>query len=269
MLNDHTKYFVLKSILLNNRLKAYSEYLREAIRQGYSVESLETFQRHYKEPGKHFVLRHDVDHNGIATRKMFECEKKLGVKSTYYFRKSTIDKCLIDEMIRDGFDVGFHFETVAEYIEEKHIQDKSAINLDECRERLKKEIREFEETIGHKIYSICSHGAAANVKLNISSNVITEGGIPADFTVAFEAYDRNMYQYVDCHIMDSSILNNFGFSYQDTPFSAMGEKKKNIVFLAHPNHWYMSGWQRLCKLRAFILGKTTYLPSCQFERIAQ
>lgn len=268
-MNDCTKLFILTSILLNNRLKAYSEYVREAIRRGYSVESLETFQRHYKEPGKHFVLRHDVDHNGIAARKMFECEKKLGVKSTYYFRKSTINKRLIDEMIRDGFDVGFHFETVAEYIEEKHIQDKKEIDLDECRERLKKEIREFEETIGHEIYSICSHGAASNVKLNISSNVITEDGIPVDFTVAFEAYDRDMYQYVDCHIMDSTILNNFGFSYRDTPFSAMKEEKQNIVFLAHPNHWYLNGWQRVRKFIAFILGKATCSTSRQFERIAQ
>lgn len=267
MLNDHSNDFLVKSILLNNRLEAYAHYIDIALQNGYHVEPLGAFYKHFSEEGKHFVLRHDVDHKGKATRKMFECEKALGVKSTYYFRKSTIDKQLIDEMISAGFEVGFHFETIADYIEEKDITDKRDIDFLECRKRLALEIRQFEVSIGHKISSICSHGAPANVRLGVSSNALVEDGIPPDCPAEFEAYDRAMYEYVDCHIMDGSLLFNYGFSYRNTPLSAIRAEVGNIVFLAHPNHWYLSPKERVLQLRAFLLGKATYSTEREFSRI--
>lgn len=39
--------------------------------------------------------------------------------------------------------------------------------------------------------------------------------------------------------MDGSLIRNFGFSYADTPITAMDEYYENIVFLSHPNHWHI------------------------------
>lgn len=264
MINDHNNRFLIGTIFLNNRLNAYACYITEAINAGYTVEPLGAFHKHYGDNERHFVLRHDVDHNGVATRKMFECEKALGVKSTYYFRKSTIDKPLIDEMIQSGFEVGFHYETIANYCEEKNVNEDK-IDLVACREMLKREIEEFENTIGHRITSICSHGSPG---LHISNNALVEDGIPEGWTVEFEAYEKAMYDHVDCHIMDCSILNNYGFAYRDTPSFAIREGKTNIIFLAHPSHWYLSAWDRLLKLRELILGRATYGTERVFKRVA-
>jgi len=268
VIHDHDKEFILKTALLNNRLKAYRYYVNMALEHGYLVEPLETFYKHCTEEGKHFVLRHDVDHPGKSTRKMFECEKVLGVKSTYYFRKSTVDKPLIDEMIAAGFEVGFHFETVADYIEENKITDKRDIDFEGCKARLKRDIEQFEEMIGHKINSICSHGAPANTRLCISNNSITEAGIPDNCTVEFEAYSKKMYKCVDCHIMDGRLRLNYGFSYKDTPVSAIEDNKNNIVFLTHPNHWWLSGVARIKVLGALVLGKTTSSTERSFKRVS-
>ena len=96
--------------------------------------------------------------------------------------------------------------------------------MDECRDRLEKEIKDFEEIIGHKIQSICSHSAAVNRRLGVSNNAILKDGIPSNWNINYEAYDEKMYEHVDCHIMDGFVLKNYGFSYRDTPTSAIKEE---------------------------------------------
>lgn len=262
---------VFSTILFNSRLKKYKYYIEYARKRGYQVISLEDF---YKLPDKrkekHFVLRHDVDHPGVWNRKMFEAEKSAGVKSTYYFRFSTIDKELIQEMINSGFDVGLHFETIADYAREHAVKNKSEIDMELMKEKLKADIRRFEEITGHKTFSCCSHGASENRMLGISNNAITENADMAEFGLGFEAYQKEMYDYVDCHIMDGNILYNFGFSYADTPISAVDEGHGNIIFLAHPNHWYFPVKRRIGLLRGIVLGKGNMTKAeRRFQRISE
>lgn len=149
MIQDHTKGFVIRTILLNDRLRVYRDYLRYAGENGYQVISLEKF---YCLPdrrgGKHYVLRHDVDVPGKSTRKMFDAERECGVTSTYYFRFSTIDLKLIRDMRDAGFDVGLHFETIADYIKETGCTDKNQIGLELMRERFAQDVQRFEDIVG-------------------------------------------------------------------------------------------------------------------------
>lgn len=247
---------VVGTILLNSRLKKYRYYIQYARKNGYQVLSLENFYRlSDKRKGKHFILRHDVDHPGIATRKMFETEKALGVKSTYYFRFSTIDKELIKEMIDSGFDVGLHFETISDYVRECSIKSKDEIDMSLMKQRLKEDIRNFEEIIGSETFSCCSHGAPENVALGLSNNAITEHADMVEFGLGFEAYQKEMYEFVDCHIMDGSLTRNFGFSYADTPITAVDAEYNNVVFLSHPNHWFLSLKKKIRLLGGLMLGK--------------
>lgn len=262
---------VIITILFNNRLEKYKYYIEYARKNGYQILSLENFYRlKDKREGRHFVLRHDVDHLGLCTRKMFEVEKEMGVISTYYFRFSTIDKEIIQEMLNAGFSVGLHFETIADYAREHHIKNKNEIDMKLMKQLLKGEVQRFEDIIGQKIYSCCSHGALENAMLGISNNAITEKADMSVFGLEFEAYDKELYEFVDCHIMDGSLICNFGFSYADTPITAIDDKKSNIVFLSHPNHWYRSGKQRIRQLGAIALGFGRFKASEQlFKRIEE
>ena len=220
--------------------------------------------------GKHLILRHDVDVAGISTRKMFELERVVGIKSTYYFRFSTIDLLLIHEMINAGFEVGLHYETISDYIRKNECTDKKQINLEKMREHLLREVRAFEGIIGCKTTSCCSHGTSENVKLGISNNVLTEKQNMEDFGLKFEAYSSELYdEYIDCHIMDNEILYNYGFSYSDTLVSVIDEKRPNIVFLTHPNHWfYDTPVRQVRKMCAWAIGRATYSTERSFNRIA-
>lgn len=262
-------FSLIGTILINSRLKKYKWYIQYARQKGYQVLSLEEFYKLAdKRSGKHFVLRHDVDHPGIWNRKMFETEKSLGVKSTYYFRFSTIDKDLIQEMLESGFDVGLHFETISDYAREHSVKNKNEIDMELMKQQLKEDIRKFEEMTGHKIFSCCSHGAPENRALGISNNAITENTDMSEFGLGFEAYQKEMYDYVDCHIMDGSLLLYYGFSYADTPVTAVDAGYDNIIFLSHPNHWFFPLKKRIRLLRGMLLGKSKLKESeRKFSRI--
>ncbi len=266
---DKGKRFVFQTILRNDRLNTYSEYIKMAKDNNYQVCSMIEF---YQAPnqGKHFVLRHDVDYSGPATRRMFFTEQRLGIHSTYYFRKSTIDIPLMNEMIDAGFEVGFHYETLSDYATENNLDRISERDLSICRERLKKEIMDFNSLLKKPISSIVGHGTRKNFQIGQSNNVLLENQDYKDFGIVFEGYDKNLYaDYVSAHIMDGSIRRNFGFSYSSNPIEAIDNCESNIVFLSHPNHWYKTLPQRGWELTALVLGRYTPETNREFSRILE
>lgn len=263
---DNTKKYIVQTVLKNNRLDMYKYYINSAINNGYELLPVVEFYERRNEPGKHLVLRHDVDYKSISTRKMFEAEKKLGVRSTYYFRQSTYDEKLVREMEECGFEVGFHYETIADYIKENNPEAIEQTDIEKCKERLKQEISDNKKK--YNLKSICSHGAPENTRLNISNNVLVENANYEDFGIILEAYDKEMYEHVNVHIMDENIRHGCGFAYKDNPIDAINNQSRNIVFLAHPNHWYATASQKLRDCIALLAGKY-YLESDRvFKRIA-
>ena len=115
-----TKRHLLNIIFRNNRLDDYKEVIEFAQSKGYYCCSVYDYYDmlilHPRPMKKVLILRHDIDYNGTGTRKMYEIEKAHGVKATYFFRDRTIDKVIIKELINDGFDVGYHYETIANMV---------------------------------------------------------------------------------------------------------------------------------------------------------
>lgn len=269
-MNDQTKRFMLKTMLFNNRLRTYQNYLILAQNKGYLCCSFIDFF-HQKDSSKiFFILRHDVDDVSPATRKMFEAEKAIGVTSTYYFRDSTVDIALIREMLASGFEVGYHYETLATLYAQKHITSKADIDIEAARQQFCCDRERFEQRIGQKIFSCASHGAPENAILDVSNNIIFENIAPCVLGVEIEAYDESLYtNYIDYHIMDGPITHNFGFSYHCTnPLVGIAQHKKAIVFLAHPCHWHSGARRYIINWLIFLTGRATYSTMRTFRRIA-
>ena len=266
---DEGKKFQIKTLLCNDRLKAYRTYIEYAQEKGYKVCSMMEFWNNRKE-GRHFVLRHDVDHSGISTKKMYMLERDCGVHSTYYFRKETINPHLMKDMVDNGFEVGFHYETLGEYAVKNNLNSVTDYDIKICRNQLKADIREFNSVLGSNISSAASHGTAKNTEIGKSNNVLLENEDYNEYGLCFEAYDQNMYENdVDAHIMDCNLRYNYGFSYKDTPIDAINEGAKNIIFLAHPNHWYNKGYGYFREIVAYIAGRRSYGTNRVFHRILQ
>lgn len=270
---DKSIIYMWKVILFNARLNMYDYYIKLAKNNGYKVCSLRELYKDTIRGGnpnqKHFVLRHDVDHISPGTRKMFEIEKSNDVKSTYYFRKCTTDEELMKEMQTAGYEVGFHYETIAEYVESYGKHKLTTVDIYACRDILKQEIREFNELLDAPMESICSHGAPANARIGVSSNVLLENQNYKDYGIKFEAYDKALYErFVTHHICDGNICYNYGFSYEDNPIDNIEHGDKNIVFLAHPEHWYNTKGRILKDMVKMLIHRVTYNTQRKFRRIA-
>jgi len=181
-----------------------------------------------------------------------------------------MDLDLIHDMIENGFEVGFHYETIAEYIKETNDISLEKTNFINLRARLKSEIAYFNSLIGndYKVSSCASHGAPENIASGYSNNYLLENQDPAEFGILFEAYDKLLYEkYINCHIMDTNPRINYGFAYSANPIEAINHGYRNIIFLAHPNHWYFSIKQRLYNLVAIVFGKIKLSTNRKFKRI--
>ena len=268
MKNDSNKKFLLYTLLFNNRLDWYDFYLRYAITQGYTLTS---FIDYLENPAyankKVMILRHDIDRSVKNARLMFSIEKKHNVRATYYFRWSTFDKEFIEQLVESGFEVGLHYETLGTYCTQNNIRivDNEVIRV--CKERLKNEIQIFNRDAGVHIKTVCAHGSSINRQLCVTNNVLLENEDYQNFDIKCAAYDKDFYNKVDAHIMDTNLLNNFGFSYKHNPIQSIKDGNKLIVFLSHPAHWNLKMSQRIKMLIKLILGQYTTNTTRVFQRI--
>lgn len=257
-------------IFKNDRLSYYDMYIERALDHGYIVTSYIDYLEHYMDKClKVMILRHDVDNSCSAVERMFEIERKYGVKATYYFRWSTIDMNLIRELDRHGFEAGLHYETLGRYCEENNISSVDAGILKSCREILKAEIDKFNKWTGIRIKTCASHGHPKNMAMGISNNVLFEGEDYKSYGLEGEAYDRDFYEREKTvHISDCNILYNYGFFYGSNPLKEIYEGRKVVVFLSHPEYWQYSINSRIKMMVKLLSGRYTTSSSEEFKRIA-
>ena len=157
---------------------------------------------------------------------------------------------LMKRMLKDGFEVGLHYETLATVIREQGITAKEQVTesvLDVCRVRLQGEIREFRERIGGMV-SICSHGARGNRMIGIPNYTIVHEQFKTDNGISFETYDAALRDRITTYISDSSINQGHAWRYGKSPVQAFEDGDPVILFLTHPEHWNYDFCSNLRKL---------------------
>lgn len=121
---------IYRKITQKSRLEEYRRILIAAIEHGYRVMTLREWVELGFPRDKIFLLRHDVDIDARGARRMYEIEKELHVRATYYFRHITMKPTLMKHMLSDGFEVGLHYETLATFIRESRLETKEQLSED-------------------------------------------------------------------------------------------------------------------------------------------
>lgn len=230
----------------NNRLDYYDLYIKLAKKKGYIVTDYCDYLTNYKDTNqKVLILRHDIDVTDTATQQMFEIEKKNNVKATYYFRWSTFDKELIQEISKEGFEVGLHYETIATYCIQNENYNIDNEDIEKCREILKNEIKKFKEESGVNIQTISSHGNPVNKSIKMPNWVLFNDQNYKDYGIVGETYDKDIINhYISSYICDGELTKNGGFSYRTNPINSIIKNDRVIEFLSHPNHWNFDVYKR-------------------------
>lgn len=156
--------------------------------------------------------------------------------STYYFRKSTIDKRLIQDLEEYGYETGYHYEEIADY-EKKH-KTRSVKQLenrmDEISSLFRKNLSNFRNITGSKSLSVSSHGDFINVLYNYGNrNILKNQSIRDELGILVEAYDKIVNENVGARFADQILLDEFTGHVEN----AIHQGIECIMILTHPRNW--------------------------------
>ncbi len=220
-------------ILLHTSQKA--GYIHITIPDFYSLISSGTLS----EKNKYFVHRHDIDTDIRTARQMFEIERKCNVVSSWYFRLSTLDFELMNEIRNAGSEAGYHYEELAQYCKDHNIRSaqEAKKHFTEIEGIFKQNLLSIEKKAGFKIKTIASHGDFVNRKLNLPNFSFVTKKLMDEAGIELECYNelllKNYGTILSDHIYPS-------FYAPRNPFDCIKEGHKVIYLLTHPRHWKAS-----------------------------
>ena len=189
---------IYANYFMPSRLEEYKSILKNVIESGYTIITVRDYYKGLLNNtlnGKYFINRHDIDTIPTSAKEMFEIEKSLGVKGTYYFRLSTIDIELMKEIRTYGSEASYHFEELAQYAKDNHIKSKDKVleDIEKIREIFIKNFLELERKLGYKMETVCSHGDFVNRQLKCINYEITNSKeLRQKLGILCEAYDKDL-----------------------------------------------------------------------------
>lgn len=223
--------------LMPSQLGGFENLVRAAQQAGY----LQTSVCHYHDllrqgsamPDKVLVHRHDIDTDLRTTRKLFQIEKKYGIKSSFYFRLSTLDFRLMSEIAEYGSEASYHYEELATFAKKNGIKCAMALRkrLPEIRNSFVANFNRIEERFGRKMRTVAGHGDFVNRRLKINNTEILEDQeLRMRCGIECETYDGALMDNVDIYITDRPPQQ---FYSPSSPLDALGRHRR-IYLLTHP-----------------------------------
>jgi hypothetical protein len=231
---------IYNDFLMPSRLDEYEKIIQEALNYGYEHITIKDYYKklinNQLDNKKYFLHRHDIDTDLRTAKKFFEIEKKYNIKTTYYFRLSTIDIEFMKEINFYGSEVGYHFEEIAQYCKDNHIKSLNQLieDMPIVKNMFMKNFLNLEKKLGFKVETIASHGDFVNRKLSIKNNKITEdNNIRKNINLLAESYDKNLIESFDIYVSDSQ----YPIFYKPKNIFEIVGKYNIICMLTHPRQW--------------------------------
>lgn len=227
---------------LPNRLSEWRLLLEQALESGYEVHSIRSFweilkNKRMRSNSKYLVVRHDIDTDVCVARQMWEIEKHLNVRGSYYFRLSTLDVDLMCEIEAGGGEASYHYEELATYAKSKGLADRKAVlaNLDVIRKIFAHNLKHLREQTGIHMCVVSSHGDWINRRMGLPNWVILEDRtFRKEVEVELEVYDHDFMRFVTSRHSDAPYP---AFWKPRNPLEAIRDGDPVVYILVHPRHW--------------------------------
>lgn len=183
-----------------------------------------------------FVHRHDIVTDTTGARGFFEIEKGLGVRSTFYFRLSTLDILLMREIHAYGSEVGYHYEELATRAKRRGIDTGASAlaDLASIRADFERNFRALQDALGFKIRSVASHGDFINRRLSVQNTpILQDADLRKRLGLECESYDPALMAFFNAYLADDLPMRPYK---RGSPFEAI-QSKRHVCLLTHPRHW--------------------------------
>lgn len=223
-----------------SRLAEHEAVIRAAAAAGYAQLSVRDFLKNLSEDKpssqRAVVHRHDIDTDLRTARKLFEIEKRHQVRSTFYFRLSTLDFQLMDEIEEYGSEASYHYEEVATFAKRNRLKQPAELlgRLADIKNEFVHNFLSIEKKLGRKMTTVASHGDFVNRRLNLYNTIILDdASVRARCGIVCEAYDAALMGNTDIYISDRPHPQYF---HPVAPREALGRHAR-IYLLTHPRQF--------------------------------
>ena len=228
--------------VMPSRLEAYRHLLETALRAGYGVLSIETYWQlllHDKvdQTKRYLVLRHDIDTDRDTARLMWEIERSLGIKSSYFFRLGTLDLKLMGAIAQESGHASYHYEELATVAKRRRPRDAEAAMrlIPEAQDLFRHNLQKLRIRTGLSMNIVASHGDFLNRKLGVNNwAIVSDVGFRAAIGITLETYDQAFLRTVTSHQWDTHYPQ---FWIQGDPNEAIQRRDPVVYLLVHPRHW--------------------------------
>lgn len=225
--------------LMPSRLGQYRALLQQAKDAGYAQLSVRAFFAGLEDgtaPARALVHRHDVDTDCRTAAKMFAIEAALGVRSSFYFRLSTLDYGLMREIEATGSEASYHYEEVADFAKRHHLREAEAVRarMPEIRAQFEENYQRIARELGVPLRTVASHGDFANRRIGvINHELLADPALRGRCGIVCESYDQALLAHFDLYISD---LPHPHYFRPLAPQAALGRFER-ICLLTHPAQW--------------------------------
>jgi hypothetical protein len=236
-------YRTRADFLMRDRLPALERLLREFLNNGYRFVSVIEFWRQAlsgagMSDARTVVLRHDVDSDPGTARRMWDLERRLGIASTYYFRLSTVDASLMQEIEVGGGEASYHYEELATYAKAHALLSREQVYeaLPFIRLHFRRNLMRLRQQTGLRMLTVASHGDFVNRALGISNTVILDDPqLREELNILIEPYDDCFLSQLSLRASDA--MEPQGWRFND-PYACIRRDEKKILLLLHPRQWH-------------------------------
>jgi hypothetical protein len=228
--------------LMPSRLGLYRAMLETALGAGYEIVSIEAMWRLIVGPGldparRYLALRHDVDTDSTTAAVMWGIDRELGVKSSYYFRLSTLAPALMADIAAGGGEASYHYEELATVAKRRGLRTRADVerHMPEAKAEFAANLETIRSRTGLPMPVVSSHGDFVNRRLGVANwAILADAAFRDQVGVEAEAYDE-------------LLIGRFTSQYSDVPHprywipadptSAFRAGDPVVFALVHPRHW--------------------------------
>ncbi len=230
-----------RNFLLPSRLDDLGRLLETALQDGYDIHPLGEFWRlsekgKQRPPGKHLLLRHDID-TGLATaRDIWKLERSLGVQGSFFFRLSTVEPGFMREIASAGGEVGYHYEELATVSKQRGLRSSDGLPaiMAEIALLFVAHLESLREKTGLPLTVAAAHGDWFNRRLGVSNEVILhDARLRERARIELEAYDGQLTALIDTRISDQGAV----LWTPEEPGPSIENGTPVVQLLLHPREW--------------------------------
>jgi hypothetical protein len=236
---------IISDYFIPNRIGQYEELLRTALDEGYMVITHRDFVTALSAqalPSQRILLvRHDIDTDPDYCLQWLAVEKKLGVRTSYFFRLTTAKSSIMKAVVASGSECGYHYEELADFAKAYRIKNRETIesNTVAIQEAFVANVKHMETLAGTPMVSVVSHGDFVNRKLQMPNHEPIDAALLRRCALEYEGYETRITERYSINISDHTYPAYFRGDI--SPMEAIRKHMPVVHLLVHPRHW-RSSW---------------------------